>query len=54
MYTCSLIYSTLRNDRRFNVAVTRGMALCVVVGQPQLLYADPHWRELLRFCVKHG
>ena len=40
--------------RRFNVAVTRGMALCVIVGQPQLLYADPHWREMIRFCVKHG
>lgn len=40
--------------RRFNVAVTRGMALCVVIGQPQLLYADPHWREMIRFCVKHG
>jgi len=42
------------NFRRFNVAVTRGMALCVIIGQPQLLYADPHWREMIRYCVKHG
>jgi superfamily I DNA and/or RNA helicase len=40
--------------RRFNVAVTRGMALCVVVGKPQLLYADLHWRELLKYCVANG
>lgn len=43
-----------RVTRRFNVAVTRGMAMCVVVGQPLLLYADLHWRELHKYCVPNG
>ena len=42
------------DHRRFNVAVTRGMALCVVVGQPSLLYTDPVWREFLDHCDSHG
>lgn len=36
------------------MAVTRGMALCVVVGQPHLLYSDLHWRALLKYCIAHG
>ena len=40
--------------RRFNVAITRGMALCVVVGQPRLLYSDPRWREMLKYTVANG
>jgi superfamily I DNA and/or RNA helicase len=44
----------MHSCRRFNVAVTRGMALCVVVGQPRLLYSDLRWRELLKYCVANG
>jgi hypothetical protein len=44
----------VRAFRRFNVAVTRGMALCVVIGQPRLLYSDLRWRELLKYCVANG
>jgi len=35
--------------RRFNVAVTRGMSLCVVVGQPDVLYVDSCWKELIEY-----
>lgn len=40
--------------RRFNVAITRGMALCVIVGQPFLLMSDPYWKQLLNYCHAHG
>lgn len=36
------------------MAVTRGMALCVVVGQPYLLYLDRCWRQLLTYCHTNG
>jgi len=41
----------LINDaRRFNVAVTRGMGLCIVVGNQHFLHKDPNWREWMEFC----
>jgi hypothetical protein len=41
----------LINDaRRFNVAVTRGMGLCIVVGNQHFLHKDPNWREWIEFC----
>ena len=42
------------DHRKFNVAVTRGKALCVLIGQPYLLYTDPVWREFLEYCDKNG
>ena len=42
------------DHRRFNVAVTRSMALCVVLGQPYVLYTDPVWKEFLEYCDKNG
>jgi len=44
----------LQDPRRFNVAVTRGQALCLVVGNPFLLHTDPSWREYMEFCDEHG
>ena len=40
--------------RKFNVAVTRGMALCIVVGDPYALYADEYWRVYLEECDEKG
>ena len=40
--------------RRFNVAITRGMSLCVIVGNPNVLYLDSHWRELIEYIDSHG
>eukprot|EP00282_Hemiselmis_andersenii_P016290 CAMPEP_0114116218 /NCGR_PEP_ID=MMETSP0043_2-20121206/4382_1 /TAXON_ID=464988 /ORGANISM="Hemiselmis andersenii, Strain CCMP644" /LENGTH=606 /DNA_ID=CAMNT_0001208527 /DNA_START=46 /DNA_END=1866 /DNA_ORIENTATION=+ len=44
----------LGNPKRFNVALTRAMALCIVVGNPYVMLAEPHWRALLQFCVDNG
>lgn len=44
----------LGDHRKFNVAITRGMHLAIVVGQPYCLYSDPHWRQLLEYCDVHG
>jgi helicase MOV-10 len=44
----------LDNPKRFNVAITRAIALLIVVGNPLTLKADYHWRELLKYCVDHG
>ena len=45
----------LINDaRRFNVAVTRGMGLCIVVGCPAFLHRDPFFREWIENCELHG
>ncbi len=42
------------NPKRFNVAITRACALLIVIGNPKVLAADPHWGSLLWYCVEHG
>jgi len=42
------------NRRRFNVAVTRGMSLCVVIGHPDVLYIDSCWKELIEYIDANG
>jgi superfamily I DNA and/or RNA helicase len=42
------------DHRKFNVAVTRGMALCVLIGQPYVLYSDIVWKEFLEHCDRNG
>lgn len=42
------------DHRKFNVAVTRGMQLVIVVGHPYCLHTDPNWRHYLNYCDKHG
>ena len=44
----------LSDSRRFNVAVTRGQALCVVIGNPRCLGSDPYWREYVEASRKSG
>jgi helicase MOV-10 len=44
----------LRNPKRFNVGVTRAIALLVVVGNPFLLSEDPFWNDLLEYCIQHN
>ena len=44
----------LLDARRFNVAVTRAQALCVVVGHPTLLSTAPFWKDLLDHCLETG
>lgn len=44
----------LGDHRKFNVALTRGMHLAVVIGHPYCLHSDPHWKQLMNYCDKHG
>jgi len=44
----------LLSPKRFNVAMTRAQALCVVVGAPAPLCRDPCWRRLLEHVVSRG
>ena len=37
------------NPKRFNVAITRAMALLVIVGHPDMLRGDRQWGNLVRF-----
>ncbi|KOX70201.1 putative RNA helicase armi [Melipona quadrifasciata] len=37
--------------RRLNVAITRGRALVIILGNPILLVQDPYWRSVLIYCI---
>lgn len=39
--------------RRLNVAVTRAQALLIIIGNPNVLIKDPHWRSVLQFCIQN-
>ncbi len=43
----------MNNPKRYNVAITRGKALAIFIGNPNVLCQDKYWRELLLFCVKN-
>lgn len=40
--------------RRFNVAISRASAMLVVVGNPDVLTLDKHWKSLMDYCAAHG
>ena len=40
--------------KRFNVAITRAMALLIVVANPLALYDDTTWRPLLKYATDKG
>lgn len=44
----------VKNEKRFNVAVTRAKALLIVVGNPQVLTVDPTWARFLQYCKDKG
>jgi len=44
----------LANPKRLNVTITRAKALQIIIGSPATLKTDPHWYELLDWCVKNG
>ena len=44
----------LKNPKRFNVAITRAKALLVLVGNPNILSGDEHWRELIEHIIAKG
>ncbi|XP_012712087.2 putative helicase mov-10-B.1 [Fundulus heteroclitus] len=44
----------IKNDKRFNVAMTRAKALLIVVGNPMVLSADPTWASFIQYCKDEG
>ncbi|KAM9856095.1 putative helicase mov-10-B.1 [Aulostomus maculatus] len=44
----------VKNEKRFNVAVTRAKALLIVVGNPIVLRVDPVWNRFIEHCKDHG
>ncbi|GAV89955.1 AAA_11 domain-containing protein/AAA_12 domain-containing protein [Cephalotus follicularis] len=44
----------LSNPRRFNVAVTRAIALLIVIGNPHIISKDVYWNKLLWHCADHN
>ncbi|KAM4610171.1 putative helicase mov-10-B.1 [Polymixia lowei] len=45
----------VKNEKRFNVAVTRAKALLIVVGNPKVLNADTNtWARFIRYCQDEG
>uniref|UniRef100_A0A3P9KNL3 RNA helicase n=1 Tax=Oryzias latipes TaxID=8090 RepID=A0A3P9KNL3_ORYLA len=50
----NFILGFIRDDRRFNVAMTRARSLLVVVGDPRLLATDKNWNTFIHYCLKAG
>ncbi|XP_031700309.1 putative helicase mov-10-B.2 [Anarrhichthys ocellatus] len=44
----------VKNEKRFNVAVTRAKALLIVVGNPRVLNSDPTWARFIQYCRDEG
>uniref|UniRef100_A0A8D0A321 RNA helicase n=1 Tax=Sander lucioperca TaxID=283035 RepID=A0A8D0A321_SANLU len=42
----------VKNEKRFNVAVTRAKALLIVVGNPRVLNADPTWARYVSYGLE--
>ena len=40
--------------KQLNVAMTRAENLFIVVGNPDVMWQDQHWRQWLRFCSRNG
>jgi helicase MOV-10 len=41
-------------EKKMNVALTRAKSALFVIGNPEVLAADQHWREFLAFCWRNG
>jgi hypothetical protein len=44
----------LRNEKRFNVAITRAQELLIVVGNVKVLQTDSHWSQLISYGLELG
>ncbi|XP_048065716.1 putative helicase mov-10-B.1 isoform X1 [Megalobrama amblycephala] len=43
----------LKNEKRFNVAVTRAKALLIMVGNPIILKTDATWDRFINYCIEN-
>uniref|UniRef100_A0A673H764 RNA helicase n=1 Tax=Sinocyclocheilus rhinocerous TaxID=307959 RepID=A0A673H764_9TELE len=44
----------LKNEKRFNVAVTRAKSLLIMVGNPIILQTDANWGRFINYCIEKG
>ncbi|XP_024155527.2 putative helicase mov-10-B.1 isoform X2 [Oryzias melastigma] len=44
----------VKDERRFNVAMTRARYLLIVVGDPRLLVTEKSWNKFIHYCLKEG
>lgn len=44
----------LKNEKRFNVAVTRAKALLIMVGNPIILRTDEIWGRFMNYSIQEG
>ncbi|KAH6633207.1 P-loop containing nucleoside triphosphate hydrolase protein [Boeremia exigua] len=44
----------VHQQRKMNVALTRAKEALVVIGSPEVLGADEHWRAWMSFCERNG
>ncbi|CAL8367026.1 unnamed protein product [Lota lota] len=44
----------VKNEKRFNVAVTRAKALLIMVGNPRVLSTDHVWNSFIEYCKDNG
>lgn len=42
------------SPKRLNVAVSRAKSLLIIIGNPNLLCRDVHWRSVVKYCVDKG
>lgn len=47
-------WGLLNDPRKFNVSISRAMAMCIVIGSSKVLLLDSLWREFIIYCNKHG
>ena len=46
-------WGLLNDPRKFNVAISRAMAMCIVIGSSKVLMLDSLWREFIYYCNAH-
>ncbi|XP_074536757.1 putative helicase mov-10-B.2 [Halichoeres trimaculatus] len=44
----------VKDEKRFNVAMTRAQALLIVFGDPRALRTDPVWNKFIQYCYEQG
>ena len=50
----ALAHGLMSSPQRFNVAISRAKMLLLVVGEPNALFEDDSWRQLLQYAVDNN